>query len=389
MRLAGASFTGRAERPDDETFREVMRRATELLRGEGLPPEEADERRERLLTGFRWILVDEYQDVGEDQYELISALAGRTLDDEAGRLTLFAVGDDDQNIYAFAGASVKYIHRFEADYGPRPIYLTDNYRSAGHVVAAANAAIAPARERMKAGHPIRVNRARAKDPPGGMWEKLDPVSRGRVQILPAGRDPVRQAQTVMAELSASRRPVAGLGLVPVRRDRARVGVSGSGARVLCGARHPGADGRRGDSGLLASARDPRVPPMAGWPGDRHRRRRDPPRPDRLAAAEPLERASPPGRRRTRPGDRRRGNARGPLPRMAGGMGPGRPPATARTAVADRPSRQGPGVRPRGRAGRRLGPRRTRRRPGRGPEAVLRGHDARPADPRPRALRRPP
>ena len=75
MRLAGASFTGRAERPDDEMFQEVMRRAVELLRGEGLPPEEADEQRERLLAGFRWILVDEYQDIGPDQYELISALA--------------------------------------------------------------------------------------------------------------------------------------------------------------------------------------------------------------------------------------------------------------------------------------------------------------------------
>ena len=201
MRLAGASFTGRAERPDDDMFRGVMRRATELLRGEGLPPEEADERRERLLAGFRWILVDEYQDIGGDQYELISALAGRTLDDEASKLTLFAVGDDDQNIYAFTGASVKYIRRFEADYGPKPIYLTDNYRSAGHIVAAANSMIAPARERMKAGHPVRIDRARAKEPPGGRWEKIDPVSRGRVQILPAGRDPVRQAQTVMAELS--------------------------------------------------------------------------------------------------------------------------------------------------------------------------------------------
>ena len=98
MRLAGASFTGRAERPDDEMFQEVMRRAVELLRGEGLPPEEADEQRERLLAGFRWILVDEYQDIGPDQYELISALAGRTLEDDAGKLTLFAVGDDDQNI---------------------------------------------------------------------------------------------------------------------------------------------------------------------------------------------------------------------------------------------------------------------------------------------------
>ena len=200
MRLAGMSFAGRAERPDDEMFEEVVRRAVELLRGEGLPPEEADELRGRLLAGFRWILVDEYQDIGKDQYELISALAGRTLDDESSKLTLFAVGDDDQNIYAFTGASVEFIRRFEVDYGPRPIYLTDNYRSTGHIVAAANAVIEPARERMKAGHPIHIHRARAKDPPGGAWDTLDPVSRGRVQILPPGRDPVSQARTVMAEL---------------------------------------------------------------------------------------------------------------------------------------------------------------------------------------------
>ena len=200
MRLAGASFTGQAERPNDEVFREVLRRAVELLRGEGLPPEEADERRERLLAGFRWILVDEYQDIGADQYELISALSGRTLDDEAGKLTLFAVGDDDQNIYAFNDTSVEFIRRFEADYGPRPIYLTDNYRSTGHIIAAANAMIEPARERMKTEHPIHVDLERAKDPPGGRWQKLDPVSHGRVQILSAGRDPVSQARTAMAEL---------------------------------------------------------------------------------------------------------------------------------------------------------------------------------------------
>ena len=51
--------------------------------------------------------------------------------DEAGKLTLFAVGDDDQNIYAFNGAPVEFIRRFETDYGPRPIYLTGNYRSTG------------------------------------------------------------------------------------------------------------------------------------------------------------------------------------------------------------------------------------------------------------------
>ncbi len=200
MRLAGASFTGRAERPDDEVFREVIRRAVDLLHGEDLPVEEADERRERLLAGFRWILVDEYQDIGSDQYELISALAGRTLEDEAGKLTLFAVGDDDQNIYAFNGASVEFIRRFEKDYGPKPTYLTANYRSTRHIVAAANAVIEPARERMKAGHPIQIDRARAKDPAGGAWEDLDPVSRGRVQILPAGGNPVSQARVVMNEL---------------------------------------------------------------------------------------------------------------------------------------------------------------------------------------------
>ena len=131
---------------------------------------------------------------------MISALAGRTLDDEAGKLTLFAVGDDDQNIYAFNGASVEFIRRFETDYGPRPIYLTGNYRSTGHIIAAANAVIEPARERMKARHPIHIDRARAKDPPGGAWQELDPVSRGRVQILPAGRNPVSQARTALAEL---------------------------------------------------------------------------------------------------------------------------------------------------------------------------------------------
>ena len=60
--------------------------------------------------------------------------------------------------------------------------------------------IEPARERMKIENPIHIDRARAKDPPGGAWQTLDPVSRGRVQILPAGRDPVSQARTVMAEL---------------------------------------------------------------------------------------------------------------------------------------------------------------------------------------------
>ena len=53
---------------------------------------------------------------------------------------------------------------------------------------------------MKAGHPISINRARSKEPPGGALSERDPVARGQVQILPAGDTPITQAQAVVAEL---------------------------------------------------------------------------------------------------------------------------------------------------------------------------------------------
>ena len=200
MRLVGASFTGRANSLREGEFQEILHQAVALLRGEGLPPDEADEYRARLLAGFRWILVDEYQDIGPDQYALISALAGRTLAEEDDKLSLFAVGDDDQNIYAFNGSSVEFIRRFEEDYTARPVFLTDNYRSTANIITAANAVIEPARQRMKTGHPIHVDRAREKESPGGAWAGLDAVTRGRVQILPVGGTPIAQAQAVVAEL---------------------------------------------------------------------------------------------------------------------------------------------------------------------------------------------
>ena len=200
MRMVGASFSGRANRVDDIDFKGILRDAVDLLRGKDLPADEADEHRAQLLAGFRWILVDEYQDIGLDEYELISALAGRTLADEDDKLSLFAVGDDDQNIYSFRGSSVEFIRRFEADYEARPAFLTDNYRSTNHIIAASNAVIEPSRERMKTGNPIQVDRARSKEPPGGAWTENDPVAGGRVQILPAGDTPISQAQIVVAEL---------------------------------------------------------------------------------------------------------------------------------------------------------------------------------------------
>ena len=96
---------------------------------------------------------------------------------------------------------MEFIRRFEADYGPKSAFLTANYRSTRHIITAANALIEPARDRMKTGHPIRIDRARTKNPAGGDWRELDPVARGRVQILPAQPDPVGQARVVMTELA--------------------------------------------------------------------------------------------------------------------------------------------------------------------------------------------
>ena len=202
MRIVGATFAAMratAETERDKSFAKVLREASALLRGDGLPPDDADVLRERLLAGFRWILVDEYQDIDGDQYELISALAGRTLNDADRKLTIFAVGDDDQNIYSFAGASVEYIQRFTDDYGARPAWLTENYRSSAHIIHAANAFIEPAQRRMKVDHPIEIDRARRKVLPGGEWEVRDPVGRGRVQVFPAGADDRTQALAAIGE----------------------------------------------------------------------------------------------------------------------------------------------------------------------------------------------
>ncbi len=196
MRLMGASFAGDHEGPRD--FDGIVMQAVAVLRGDGLTKTEADALRETLIQGYRWLLVDEYQDVGPEEYALIGAVAGRSLEDDL-RISLFAVGDDDQNIYAFAGASIDFIRRFEADYTAKPVWLIENYRSTAHIIAAANAVILPAEGRMKAGHDITVNRARAKAMPGGDWAALDPVAQGRVTLLDAGGD-AAQAIAALDEL---------------------------------------------------------------------------------------------------------------------------------------------------------------------------------------------
>nr|WP_245319109.1 ATP-dependent helicase [Mesorhizobium temperatum] len=199
MRLVGASFAGSANETTHD-FDGIVMEAVRQLNGEGLSKPEAEAQRDTLIQGYRWILVDEYQDIGPEEYALISAVAGRSLDDPDLRLSLFAVGDDDQNIYAFAGASIRFIRQFEADYRARPQFLVENYRSTGHIIAAANAVIAPAADRMKAGHDIAIDRKRSVAPPGGDMAALDPVAQGRVHVLDCRAGDVAQAMAAMDEL---------------------------------------------------------------------------------------------------------------------------------------------------------------------------------------------
>lgn len=207
MILTGASFADRAERGLNEKIRfdDLIRDAVKLLRGEReITGIEADEIRERLLDGYNHILVDEYQDIDQDQYNLVSALAGRTVEDAEGKLSILAVGDDDQNIYTFRGANVGFIRRFQSDYQAGIHYLLENYRSTGHIIAAANQLIGHNRDRMKTEREIRINTSRSKDPAGGRWAEIDPLIEGKVQLFEVA-DASRQAAVLAGEIERLRR----------------------------------------------------------------------------------------------------------------------------------------------------------------------------------------
>ena len=95
-----------------------------------------DDVREHYQRKFRYLLVDEYQDTNHLQYLLASLLAG-------GHENICVVGDDDQSIYRFRGATIENILNFEKQYqGARTIRLEQNYRSTQAILNAANAVIA-------------------------------------------------------------------------------------------------------------------------------------------------------------------------------------------------------------------------------------------------------
>ncbi|MBP3223109.1 MAG: DNA helicase PcrA [Actinomycetaceae bacterium] len=100
-----------------------------------------EEVRNYYRNRFRYVLVDEYQDTNHAQYVLIKELVGGIHDEMRSSLTV--VGDADQSIYAFRGATIRNIEEFEKDFSDaHTVVLEQNYRSTQAILSAANAVIA-------------------------------------------------------------------------------------------------------------------------------------------------------------------------------------------------------------------------------------------------------
>ena len=156
---------------------------------------------------FRYVLIDEYQDTNHLQY-LFAALM------VSGSRNICVVGDDDQSIYKFRGATIENILSFEKQYpDARVIRLEQNYRSTGNILAAANAVIANNHERkgktlwtaQSGGDPVTLFEARNED------DEADFVAR----TIASARRPMRDfavlyrtnAQSRIIELALKRRSI--------------------------------------------------------------------------------------------------------------------------------------------------------------------------------------
>ena len=161
MRITGRclidQYNGQNQNRDID-FNTVIDEAVEILDGKRqIPGVDTDQARQYLLARYRYILVDEYQDIDARQYRFITALTGRLAADDDTKIAIMAVGDDDQSIYGFRDANIKFIHRFKEDYKAREFYLTENYRCPHPVIEAANDLIARNSRRMKSQISCRIN----------------------------------------------------------------------------------------------------------------------------------------------------------------------------------------------------------------------------------------
>jgi DNA helicase II / ATP-dependent DNA helicase PcrA len=154
MREIFEEYDRQCQREGVVDFAELLLRCYELLSRDASI-------RQHYQSRFKYILVDEFQDTNRLQYLWLKLLAGTDN-------CVFAVGDDDQSIYAFRGARVGNMRDFEQDFNVRNIVkLEQNYRSHGNILDAANAIITHNRNRLGKnlwtsagkGEPIRVYQA--------------------------------------------------------------------------------------------------------------------------------------------------------------------------------------------------------------------------------------
>jgi ATP-dependent DNA helicase UvrD/PcrA len=180
-----AAYDEQCQREGVVDFAELLLRTYELLsRNELL--------REHYQNRFRHILVDEFQDTNRLQYRWLKLLAGHGESRRGAGAAVFAVGDDDQSIYAFRGANVANMAQFEHDFRvENVIRLEQNYRSHGHILAAANALIAHNRKRLGKnlwtaagqGEPVRVYEAQT-DGYEASWiaDEVQALQRGGLRL---------------------------------------------------------------------------------------------------------------------------------------------------------------------------------------------------------------
>jgi len=127
-------------------FDDLLLRSVSLLRGDATV-------RDRWQGRFRYLLVDEYQDTNQAQYELVRLLSGP-------ERNVTVVGDEDQSIYSWRGARISNILDFEHDFeGARVLRLEENYRSTQAILDAASALVAHNQRR-------KGKTLRAVKPPG-------------------------------------------------------------------------------------------------------------------------------------------------------------------------------------------------------------------------------
>ena len=156
-----AAYDEQCQREGVVDFAELLLRSYELLKY-------SEPIRTHYQERFRHILIDEFQDTNALQYAWLKLLSGhdasRVNVSGMGSSSVFAVGDDDQSIYAFRGADVENMRLYEKQFHPMMVKLEQNYRSHGHILDSANHLIANNSERLGKnlrtdaglGEPVRI-----------------------------------------------------------------------------------------------------------------------------------------------------------------------------------------------------------------------------------------